>query len=316
MIKYIEHNEIDKSKWDSCIRNSVNGLIYGYSWYLDITCNKWDGLVEDDYKSVMPFPRGEKYGFLYTYQPAFIQQLGVFSISNITNEKVNEFLKQVPARFRYIELSLNTFNRLYDSSFETSQGVTHLLDLISAYDALLKNYSTQAKRNLKKAQAASLTISKSVTPKKVIELFRENRGKNYAISPAQYRILNILMQTCIKKGIGQCWGVYTPEKELCAGAFFAEGNRRAIFLFSGTNKKAFEVHAMTFLINRYIEENAQQNLTFDFEGSADPDVARFYKGFGAKEVHFIKIRRNNLPPPVKWLKEMQFKKKRDASKIR
>ena len=314
MIKYIQHTEIDKSKWDSCIRNSVNGMIYAYSWYLDIACNNWDGLVEDDYKSVMPLPRGEKYGFLYTYQPAFSQQHGVFSTSKITNEKVKEFLRGIPAKYKYIELSLNTFNRPADDGFETDEGVTHLLDLISAYDKLQLSYSTQAKRNLKKAMASALTIAKNVPPKKIIDLFKANRGKNYNITSSQYTMLNTLMQTCIKKGLGQCWGVYTKEKELCAGAFLVESNRRTIFLFSGTNKKAFDTHAMTFLINRYIEENAQQNLTFDFEGSSDPDVARFYKGFGAKEVHYVKIRKNNLPGPVKWLKEMQFKKKSSASK--
>ncbi len=312
MIKYLSYNDIDKAKWDSCIRNSVNGLIYAYSWYLDIACNKWDGLVEDDYKSVMPLPRGEKYGFIYTYQPTFTQQHGVFSTAKITNAKVEEFLKMIPAKYKYVEISLNTFNRAKDDSFETSEGVTHLLDLISSYTTLQSNYSTQAKRNLKKALASSLTIAKNIPPKKVIDLFRANRGKNYEITGAQYTMLNALMQTCIKKGLGQCWGVYTKEKELCAGAFLVESNRRVIFLFSGTNKTAFETQAMTFLINRYIEENAQQNLIFDFEGSTDPDVARFYKGFGSKEVHFIKIRKNNLPGPVKWLKELQVKKKASA----
>jgi hypothetical protein len=314
VIKYITYDDIDKSKWDSCIRSSVNGMIYAYSWYLDIACNKWDGLVEDDYKSVMPLPRGEKYGFLYTYQPPFSQQHGVFSTSKITNEKVKEFLKGIPAKYKYVELSLNTFNRPIEDSFETSEGVTHLLDLISPYDTLQSNYSTQTKRNLKKALSSSLAIAKAVSPKKVIDLFKANRGKNYDISSAHYTIANNLMQTCIKKGLGQCWGVYTKEKELCAAAFLVESNRRTIFLFSGTNKKAFETHAMTFLINRYIEENAQQNLTFDFEGSSDPDVARFYKGFGAKEAHYVKIRKNNLPAPVKWLKEIQFKKKSGTGK--
>ena len=309
MIRYLSYNDIDKSKWDSCIRNSVNGLIYAYTWYLDITCKKWDGLVEDDYKSVMPLPLGEKYGFIYTYQPTFTQQYGVFSTSKITNNKVEDFLKAIPDKYKYIELSLNTFNRAKDDSFETGEGVTHLLDLISAYKTLQTNYSTQTKRNLKKALSSSLTIAKNIQPKKVIDLFKANRGKNYDITASQYTMLGNLMQACVKKGFGQCWGVYTKEKELCAGAFLIESNRRVIFLFSGTNKAAFETQAMTFLINRYIEENAQQNLIFDFEGSSDPDVARFYKGFGSKEVHFMKIRRNNLPGPVKWLKEMQVKKK-------
>ena len=32
-IKYLQHKEIDKAKWDACIEQAPNGLIYGYSFY-------------------------------------------------------------------------------------------------------------------------------------------------------------------------------------------------------------------------------------------------------------------------------------------
>jgi len=289
-------------------------MIYGYSWYLDIVCKKWDAIVEDDYKCVMPLPRGEKYGFRYTYTPPFIQMLGLFSTTGINTENVKSFIAHIPAKYKYIEVNLNTFNRVSDASFETGEGVTHLIDMIRPYDNIFANYSTQTKRNLKKAIASSLTVSKGVAPQKIIALYKANRGKKYAYSNAQYTILNRLMQACVKKDMGQVWGVFNKERELCAGAFFLESNKRAIFLFSGVNDKGYDTHAMTLLINRYIEENVQRNLVFDFEGSQDKDLARFYKGFGSKEVHFLQLRKNNLPGPVKWLKELQFKKRTALSK--
>jgi hypothetical protein len=309
MIRFVTYSDIDKAKWDSCIRSSVNGLIYAYSWYLDIVCKKWDAIVEDDYKSVMPLPRGEKYGFRYTYPAPFTQMLGLFSTSGISAENMKSFIKQIPAKYKYVELNLNTFNRVTDASFEMKEGVTHLIDMIRPYDSISANYSTQTKRNLKKAFASSLTVSKGISPLKIIALYKENRGKKYSYSAAHYTMLNKLMQACIKKDMGQVWGVYDKERELCAGAFFLESNKRTIFLFSGANDKAYDTQAMTFLINRYIEENVQRNLVFDFEGSMDKDLARFYKGFGSKEVHFLQLRKNNLPGPVKWLKELQFKKR-------
>lgn len=310
MIKYIAHNDIDKSLWDACIQNSVNGLTYAFSWYLDTVCPQWDALVEDDYKSVMPLPYAKKYNFLYIYPPPFSQQLGIFSTSKINNELVNSFLDAIPAKFRYVEMNLNTLNRIKkDAAFKTSQLVTHLLDLIPSYEHLYSNYNSQTKRNLKKALSFSLTISKKTEPQGVINLFRHNRGKEYKQPPAYYKLLNTLMQACIKRNMGQCWGVYTREKELCAGAFFIGSNKRVVFLFSGVSEKGYETHAMTYLINRFIENNAQRDITFDFEGSANPDIARFYKGFGSKESHFIQARKNTLPSPAKWIKELQFKRK-------
>ena len=309
MIYYIKHNEIDKEKWDACISNSPNGLIYAYSWYLEIVCKEWDALVEDDYTSILPLPKGEKYGYTYTYPPPYTQQLGLFSTRHITEKEVAGFLSKIPEEYKYIEMNLNEQNPVSSGLFELSQGVTHLLNLNTDYKSIFANYSTQAKRNLKKAQANSLTLKKDVAPKKIIELFRNNKGKEFSHASHQYTLLDKLMQTCIKKGAGQLWGAYSGENELCAGAFFLQSNGRAIFLFSGVNEKGYDTQAMTFLINSYIEEHSGSNLMFDFDGSSDTNIARFYNGFGSEKVNFNKIRKNNLSAPLKWIKEIQFKRK-------
>jgi hypothetical protein len=314
LIQYLKHKDIDKAKWDACITNSVNGMIYAYSWYLDIVSPGWEGLVEDDYKSVMPLPMGEKYGFRYTYPPPYIQQLGLFSTSAIAETDVAGFLFNIPAQYKYIEMNLNERNQFNPAGFKIIKGLTHLLNLTQAYKNILANYSTQTKRNLKKAQVGLLTITKDVAPNQIIELFKTNKGKQYSHNSTHYSILEKLMQACIKKGVGQSWGVYTSENALCAGAFFLQNNGRAIFLFSGANSKAYETHAMTFLINKFIEEHAEQNLIFDFEGSLDPDLARFYKGFGSTETSYLQIRKNTLPLPVKLLKELQYKRKVSSSR--
>jgi hypothetical protein len=48
MIKYLRQDEINVDKWDQCISHSVNGMIYAFSWYLDIVNNRWEALVEGD----------------------------------------------------------------------------------------------------------------------------------------------------------------------------------------------------------------------------------------------------------------------------
>jgi hypothetical protein len=314
LIQYLGHNNIDREKWDKCIDNSLNGMIYAYSWYLDIVCPSWDGLVGDEYEKVMPIPKAEKYGFLYTYPPPYIQQLGLFATFSIAEKDVADFLIQIPEKYKYIEMNLNEQNPLKTDLFKITKGITHLLSLSKNYKDILTGYTTQTKRNLKKAQASSLLISKNSEPLKIIQLFRNNRGKQYSHNSNQYETLDKLMQACIKKGVGESWGVYTQENELCAGAFFLRSNGRAIFLFSGANNKAYETHAMTFLINKYIEEYAGQNLIFDFEGSLDIDLARFYKGFGSTETVYLQIRRNTLPFPAKMLKEIQYKRKASSSR--
>ncbi len=69
MIKYVSHEVIDREKWDKCIDNSTNGLVYAYSWYLDLICDEWNALIENDYESVFPLPFRKKGFIQYTYQP-------------------------------------------------------------------------------------------------------------------------------------------------------------------------------------------------------------------------------------------------------
>ena len=59
-IKYLQHKEIDKAKWDACIEQAPNGLIYSYSWYLDAMSKHWDALVLKDYEAVMPLTWNKK----------------------------------------------------------------------------------------------------------------------------------------------------------------------------------------------------------------------------------------------------------------
>src|SRR5277367_495617 len=53
-IKYLVRSEIDTEKWDRCILNASNGLIYARSFYLDSMAENWSALVEGDFQNVMP----------------------------------------------------------------------------------------------------------------------------------------------------------------------------------------------------------------------------------------------------------------------
>src|SRR5437016_14568872 len=101
MIRYFQHHQIDKKKWDDSIRRSVNGMVYAYSWYLDVVSPNWNALIEGNYEAVFPLTWRKKYGFYYLYQPLFTQQLGVFfSVKKINGATVQEFLDSIPAQYR------------------------------------------------------------------------------------------------------------------------------------------------------------------------------------------------------------------------
>ena len=69
---------------------------------------------------------------------------------------------------------------------------------------------------------------------------------------------------------------------------------RITFLFSGLTEEGKQRQAMTYLLDQVIQKYAQQPITFDFEGSDDENLARFYLGFGGDEVEYPSYTYNRL----------------------
>ncbi|MCB0804694.1 MAG: hypothetical protein KDC05_02795 [Bacteroidales bacterium] len=300
MIRYLAANKIDKDKWDECINGSINGMVYAQSWYLDMVAPGWEALVEGDYESVFPLVTRRKWGINYLFQPVFTQQLGIFSGKVLSEELVQRFIQSIPNKFRFAEINLNTFNKAGSGKYKVYNWKNHELDLINTYERISRNYSTNLKRNLKKAAGNKPEVLKNVKPDNIIRLFRENKGKHISrLGEEDYTLLTRLVYAAIYKGMAFTWGVFSDRNELCAGIIFLRSKNKVIFYFSGLSDEGRDNLAMPYLIDHFIRENAQKHLTLDFEGSNDPNLARFYKSFGAREIHYPHITFNRLNPLIR-----------------
>ena len=296
MIQYLVNNQIDKKKWDSTIAECGN--IYAYSWYLDIVHPGWEALVEDDYQAVMPLTEGKKFGVNYLFQPYFVQQLGVFSKAPMTPEKTKTFLQAIPKKYRFAEIRLNESNTFNDDL----QGIEYhrnvILNLNQDYESIKANYHTNTKRNLAKAENNNLQVVDTVIPYHVVALFTDNRGALLdKWGDAEYARLTQLASVAVRRKAAFLLGV--TEKgvgELLCAAIFMKTNNRITFLFSGLKQEGKDKQAMTYLLDQVIQQNANRPLTFDFEGSDDDNLARFYLGFGGTEVKYPSYAFNRLSP--------------------
>lgn len=294
MIHFLEHKTIDRTKWDALIAECGN--IYAYSWYLDIVHPGWEALVEDDYQSVMPLTGGKKFGVNYLFQPYFVQQLGVFSKSPMTAETTEAFVKAIPSKYRFAEIRLNEGNAFADGV----QGVEYhrnvLLDLNQDYDTIRAHYHQNTKRNLAKAESCNLQLVTTVIPYHVVALFRDNRGALLnKWGDAEYDVLTTLAQVAQNRHTAFILGV--SEKgvgQLLCAAIFMKTKNRITFLFSGLTEEGKQRQAMTWLLDQVIQQYAHQPITFDFEGSDDDNLARFYLGFGGEEVKYPSYTFNRL----------------------
>ncbi|MBE0662206.1 MAG: hypothetical protein IH597_07040 [Bacteroidales bacterium] len=299
MIRYLQNNEIDYEKWDDCIDRAFNGNVYAWSWYLDLVCEGWEALVQGDYELVMPLTSGKKYGIYYLYQPPFTQQLGLYSKIPSGNLAVNEFLDSMKIHYRFAEINLNRHNKINHQDFNIKMRKNYELELIKPIAEIRSNYTSNTSRNIRKAENEGISIVTNVDPGSIITMFRQEKGAEIKkLGDKQYQMLEKLIYRSAYKNMAITVGAFDKNNELCAGAFLLKSHHRIVFLFSANNKTARQTGAMHLLIDSVIQQHAGQALTFDFEGSEIPGLARFYAGFGSTETYYPSITYNRLPFPV------------------
>ena len=300
MLQYLRRTEISAEKWDACVAASRERIIYAHSWYLDTVCPNWEAIVEiaeSRYVSVFPLPCKSTLGIRHIYQPFFTQQLGLFTGSESHHTDVEEYVSCIPDSFKRIYLQLNTANgwpaTVSKQGFSSRARTTYHLDLSRAYDQIAATYSTNLKRNLKKAKSYTVVSAANLIP--LIGLFRQTKGKEVAaLKEKNYAILRLLFEQ--GKALHEAQLLEVREQgALLAGALFLCSPGQSIFLFGASSTKGKETGAMALLLDHLIREQADRGGILDFEGSDLPGVAKFYAGFGAQPVMYVSLAKTNYP---------------------
>ena len=279
MIRYLEHKEIDFVKYDQCIADSENSLIYGNSWYLDIVAESWDVLILGNYEMVMPLTHRKKYGIAYIFLPPWVQQLGIFSAKVIREETIREFLKAIPGKFKLVDVLLNYNNQF--SSKHLSKRNNFILNLKPSYESIFDGYNKLRKRSIKKAQILNLNIKEVDNAESIINLFKENKGAELKKDEGDYEILNQLVLKGIKQDKVEILNVSDWNDNLLGGVVFFKNKNRIVYLFSAVNIEGKENHAITSAIDFIIRKYSDTNWILDFEGSMIPGIEKFFRSFGA-----------------------------------
>ncbi len=300
-IKYLTQQNIDKQKWDACIDNAPNGLIYGYSFYLDAMAKHWDALVLNDYEAVMPLTWNKKYSFHYLYQPAFTASLGVFG-KNIRQEILQMFLETIPGKFKLVEISLNSGNNISPLPGNMNSRVNYVLPLNKNYTELFNGYRDNHKRNINRAVQAGCTVKKDVAIEEIIELNKEFLKELSNTTNEDFINFKKLYEFLKSNNKAETYGVLNKNNQLLASCVFFYSHKRAYYILVGNHPDGKTNGASHALIDAFIKDHAGTPLTLDFEGSDIRNLAFFYGGFGAKEELYPFLKINRLPVYLRWMK--------------
>jgi hypothetical protein len=294
-LQYLTRDQVDTGRWDQCIHTAANGLIYGYSWYLDGMARHWDALVWNDYEAVMPLTWNRKWGIQYIYTPPFVQQLGIFTKAAVTKEMETAFLNELPKRFRFTELFLNY---AHPGSHPTRSNF--ICPLHGSYEQLRNNYRNVLLKNLKRAAHAGLEYTTQLQAAVVLDAWRELYGARFQhVRTHHYQRFK---KICEQHPHHVVVRAAVCANALCSAVILLKDHRRLYLMVSVTWPAGKGKQANRFLLDSIFREFAGTQLLFDFEGSDIPGIAMYFKNFGAIDQPYYFYRYNRLPRLVKWLK--------------
>ncbi len=304
-IKYLRYSEIDRSKWDACVINATNTLIYAHSFYLDNCANKqWDAIVLDDYDAVMPLIYRYKFGIKYLFQPAFLQQSGIFFKHEVDDELMIRFLDLVINHFKFAEVNLNYANKnIEKKGVELSLRNNFVLDLSHDYESMASNYKSNFVKNIKRAQKQAFIYEPTNEYEKVVDLYKAlYQKRTVSVKKEDYDALKLNCKALLLDNN------LVVRQAVLGGKVFAavillKDSHRLYNVASCVTEEGKKLRANYFLYNKIIEEYSKSLLKLDFEGSDIVGIANFYKSMGPVNEPYFFLKYNELPKLIK-----QFKK--------
>jgi hypothetical protein len=305
-IRYLQRIDIDEDAWNRCIDTADNGLIYAYTYYLDVMCSAWDALVLNDYEAVMPLPWRKKWGISYLYQPFFTPVLGIFG-KDLFEMQQESFLKMIPKKFMYWDIDLNENIQYNNAKIDTTNlqvinRINFLLNISGEYQDVFKSYSRLAKRKLIKAEHYQLQVERGAPIGDIISLYRKHYDLAHKEVPDDAYKSILRLTNCLQKENFITYKAKTGTGEVVAFYLLLTDTRWVYSLLGGSSPKGKEMGAFYFLTDIAINNLAGNGKVFRFEGSDIPGIAFFNQQFGPRATNYLHLKKNNLPWPLRLLK--------------
>ncbi|MCB0795101.1 MAG: GNAT family N-acetyltransferase [Flavobacteriales bacterium] len=292
MIEHVRHAAIDRQQWDQWLARSARPLWYARSNVLDAVAPEWEALVDGERGAIMPLVGRSRYGSRYLYQPLAVQQLGVFAPEPDPG-LVGRFLNAIPAHYLHADIYLNNPRVMGAAgiwSFE--ERADQMVDLNADLEQIRSRFSKNHLRTLRKAQGS--TVGPATADQVVQAIIGSAQWRDWRIKEHQRWAMERLLKEAEASGVGHGTWILERGRPL-AVAYWVEWDDRVIFLKGVSLPEGRGKGAMHRLIEHAIQRHAGRVHWLDLAGSDDPGLNRFYAGFGASSVLYLRATMHRLP---------------------
>lgn len=278
-------------------------------WWLDAVCHSWDAAVVrngDNISGIWPYAIERKINVSILRDQVLTPYMGPFVFyphdlkpskrDNFQHETLAALLEDMP-EVKVWHLSafpgLKQVGLFTDNDFDVQVRQTFIMPLHEAVDDIFSRLNEDYRRNVRKADK-ELTISNE--PEMLHQLWAYQKAtldkKDVRMHFTQLQ-LQTIFDACTEHNCTALW-VARKNNEIQAIVWHVWDEVNAYYLAGSKNPVARDNRAMTALLWHAIAHSKTMGKQgFDFEGSMDPGVEKFFRNFGGKRQLYLVLRKND-----------------------
>lgn len=279
-------------------------------WWLDAVCagKTWDVLFAEDEKGkivgAMPYLIRKRAWMKYILMPPLSQAGGIWVAPEVTGDRwktaevcrqLKEQLDRMKLAYYYQQFSPGSLcvDAMRGLGFKTKERITYRVDDLSDLDVVVASFSKNQKRQLQKAQ--NLRVSRSMEIEEFCRFHQTCLAERKRKSSYSREFLQVLERKAHR--LKQCaiLSVNDEDGVLYAAAFVVWDKRFLYYLVPTYDIRHKESGASALLVLEAMKLAREKQVHFDFEGSMERGIAKYYQQFGSKAVAYFAVEKYYKP---------------------
>ncbi|MFP5470629.1 MAG: hypothetical protein ACLGGV_03460 [Bacteroidia bacterium] len=280
-----------------------------YNWFNSVfSDDEWDVVISkkgEEIVGIWPFLISKKMGFKKILTPLMSPYQGPWikypEEQNDVNKKafdkdiIGDLISQLP---RFDEMRLNfhigfrNWLPLYWNHFKETTRYTFVLKNITDHNNCFRGFKESLRREISKAEKC-LTIESfediDFFYKKKCE-YAKHTGANYKIP---YERLIKVYNFIVSNKCGEMLAARDKDGNIHSIILYLMDNVSAYYLHGVTDSSFKTSGSMSLLLWESIKRSSKHVNMFNFEGSMNPSIERYFRSFGGEQIPYFEISKTN-----------------------
>jgi SAM-dependent methyltransferase len=287
----------------------MSNCLFDRPWWLEaVAPGQWGEVVlerDGGAYARLPYVSKRRLGVTALTQPPLTSVLGP-SIANGSGDYarglagehrvMRELIDSLP-RFdlfrQAFHPSVTNWLPFYWSGFQATVRYTYRLDDLTDLDGVWSGFRDSLRRQIRKAER-SVAVRTDLGLAAFLEINEKSFRRQNLPLPHSWELVERLDAACALHDARRVFFAVDGQDRIHAALYIVWDGDSAYYLMSGGDPRLRTSGAGSLLVWEAIRFCSGVTRSFDFEGSMVPSLERFFRSFGARQVPYLLVSKENL----------------------